>query len=71
MGTWGEGNFDNDQAVKYLGDLVKQMTATVKEIFAENAAEALRMSPDELRKAMERDVKAWAEVVAATGVKLN
>lgn len=45
--------------------------ARVKEIFAENAAEALRMSPDELRKAMERDVKAWAEVVAATGVKLN
>lgn len=45
--------------------------ARVKEIFAENAAEALRMSPDELRKAMERDVKAWAEVVEATGVKLN
>jgi tripartite-type tricarboxylate transporter receptor subunit TctC len=46
-------------------------TARVKEIFAENAAEALRMSPDELRKAMERDVKAWAEVVEATGVRLN
>jgi tripartite-type tricarboxylate transporter receptor subunit TctC len=45
--------------------------ARVKEIFAENAAEALRMSPDELRKAMERDVKAWAEVVEATGVRLN
>ncbi len=45
--------------------------ARVKEIFAENAAESLRMSPDELRKAMERDVKAWAEVVEATGVKLN
>ena len=45
--------------------------ARVKEIFAENAAEALRMSPDELRKAMERDVKAWATVVEATGVRLN
>jgi tripartite-type tricarboxylate transporter receptor subunit TctC len=43
----------------------------VKEIYAENAAETLRMSPDELQKALERDVKAWAEVVAATGVKLQ
>ena len=43
----------------------------VKEIFAVNAAEALRMSPDELQKALERDVKAWAEVVKATGVKID
>jgi len=42
-----------------------------KEIFAENAAEAIRMSPEELQKALERDTKAWAEVVQATGVKLN
>lgn len=42
-----------------------------KEIFAANAAETLRMSPDELRKALERDVKAWAQVVKATGVKAN
>lgn len=43
----------------------------VKEIFAANAAEALRMSPDELQKALERDVKAWAEVVKATGVRID
>lgn len=43
----------------------------VKEIFAENAAETLRMSPDELQRALERDVKAWAEVVRATGVKID
>jgi tripartite-type tricarboxylate transporter receptor subunit TctC len=43
----------------------------VKEIFAVNAAETLRMSPDELQKALERDVKAWAEVVKATGVKID
>ena len=42
-----------------------------KEIFAENAAEALRMTPEELQQSMERDVKAWAEVVQATGVKIN
>lgn len=43
----------------------------VKEIYAVNAAETLRMSPDELQKALERDVKAWAEVVRATGVKID
>jgi tripartite-type tricarboxylate transporter receptor subunit TctC len=42
-----------------------------KEIFAENAAEAIRMGPDDLQKALERDTKAWAEVVQATGVKIN
>jgi len=45
--------------------------ARVKEIYAENAAEALRLTPDELLKALERDVKSWAEVVEATGVKLQ
>lgn len=43
----------------------------VKEIFAVNAAEALRMTPAELQASLERDVKAWAEVVEATGVKLQ
>jgi tripartite-type tricarboxylate transporter receptor subunit TctC len=42
----------------------------VKEIFAANAAEALTMTPAELQAALERDVKTWAEVVQATGVKL-
>ena len=42
-----------------------------KEIYAENAAETIRMTPDELQKALERDVKAWAEVAQATGVKIN
>ena len=43
----------------------------VREVFATNAAETLRMSPDELQKVLERDVKAWADVVKATGVKLE
>ena len=43
----------------------------VKEIFAVNAAETLRMSPDELQKALERDVRAWAEVVKMTGVRID
>ena len=43
----------------------------VKEIYAVNAAETLRMSPDELQQALERDVKAWAEVIKATGVKID
>ena len=43
----------------------------VKEIFAVNAAETLSMTPAELQAALERDVKAWAEVVKATGVTLQ
>jgi tripartite-type tricarboxylate transporter receptor subunit TctC len=43
----------------------------VKEIYAVNAAETLRLSPSELQQVLERDVKTWAEVVAATGVKVD
>lgn len=43
----------------------------VKEIYAANAAETLKMSPDELQKRLERDVREWAEVVKATGVTAN
>lgn len=42
----------------------------VKEIYEVNAAEALNLTPAELQAALERDVKTWAEVVHATGVKL-
>lgn len=40
-----------------------------KEIFAANVAETLVMSPVEVRQMMARDVKEWAAVVKATGVK--
>jgi tripartite-type tricarboxylate transporter receptor subunit TctC len=43
----------------------------VKEIFAANAAEARKVSPEALRAALEADVQAWAEVVKATGVRLD
>lgn len=43
----------------------------VKEIYATNAAETLKMSPSALQQSLERDAKAWAEVVEATGVKVN
>src|SRR5688572_4108712 len=46
-------------------------TPRAREIYAENAAETLKMSPAAVQQAMERDVKAWAEVVKATGVKAN
>ena len=42
-----------------------------KEIFATNVAEAVKMSPAALAQRMERDVKLWAEVVKATGAKLD
>lgn len=43
----------------------------VKEIFATNAAEAMKVSPAALQQLLEADVKAWAEVVKATGVTVN
>ena len=42
-----------------------------KEIYAENAAETLTMSPAALQQSLERDAKTWADVVKATGVKLQ
>jgi tripartite-type tricarboxylate transporter receptor subunit TctC len=45
-------------------------SARAREIYAENAAETLKLTPAALQQALERDVKTWAEVVRATGVKL-
>lgn len=42
-----------------------------KEIFATNAAETLKQSPAAMQRALEQDVKTWAEVVKATGVTVN
>ena len=42
-----------------------------KEIYATNVAEAVVLSPAALGQVLERDVKAWAEVVKATGVKIE
>lgn len=46
-------------------------SSKVKEVYAANAAEALRTSPEEVQKALERDVRIWAEVVKATGARLD
>jgi tripartite-type tricarboxylate transporter receptor subunit TctC len=43
----------------------------VKEIYATNAAEAMKLTPAQVQASMERDARAWAEVVKATGVQLN
>jgi tripartite-type tricarboxylate transporter receptor subunit TctC len=42
-----------------------------KEIYATNVAEAVVLSPAALGQALERDAKGWAEVVKATGVKVQ
>lgn len=42
-----------------------------REIFAVNAAEAMKASPEAMQRSLEQDVKTWAEVVKATGVKLQ
>ena len=46
-------------------------TPQAREIFAANAAAAIRMSPSALKQELERDVKTWAEVVKATGVSID
>jgi tripartite-type tricarboxylate transporter receptor subunit TctC len=43
----------------------------VKEIYETNAAEAINITPAALQQQLERDTKAWAAVVRATGVKAN
>ena len=42
-----------------------------KEIFAANAAEAMKAAPEAMQRSLEQDAKTWAEVVKATGVKLQ
>ena len=46
-------------------------SSKAREIYAENAAETLTMAPVVLQQWLEREVKLWAEVVRATGVKLQ
>ena len=46
-------------------------TPQAREIFAANAAEAVKLSPAALTQQLERDVKTWAEVVKATGVRVD
>ena len=43
----------------------------VKEVFATNAAEAMKASPADMQRSLEQDAKTWAEVVRATGVKVQ
>mgnify|MGYP003395638787 CR=1 FL=1 len=45
--------------------------ARAKEIFAVNAAEAMKASPEAMQRSLEQDVKTWADVVKGTGVKLQ
>jgi len=46
-------------------------SAKAKEIFAVNAAEAMKMTPEAMQKSLDEDTKTWAAVVKATGVKLQ
>jgi tripartite-type tricarboxylate transporter receptor subunit TctC len=46
-------------------------SSKAREIFAVNAAEAMKASPESMQRSLEQDVKTWAEVVKATGVKMQ
>jgi len=41
MGTWGIGNFDNDEAADYVNDLVDRLTAMVTVILTDKTRAAL------------------------------
>lgn len=45
-------------------------SAKAREIFAVNAAESMKASPEQMQRTLEQDVKIWSEVVKTTGVKL-
>jgi tripartite-type tricarboxylate transporter receptor subunit TctC len=52
------------------GEFAKAVeTPKAREVFAINAAEAMKSAPDAMQRALEQDVSTWAEVVKATGVK--
>lgn len=39
MGTWAEGNYANDGALDYVGELIDQLTNTINECFEEDGAD--------------------------------
>lgn len=45
--------------------------ASAREAYAANGADAMRMTPSEMQRFMERDAREWEEVVKATGVRLE
>ena len=42
-------------------------TPKAKEIYADNVAETMQLAPAAVQQMLERDARAWAEVVKATG----
>ena len=46
-------------------------TQRAKEIYAENVAETMKLAPAAVQQMLERDAKVWAEVVKATGAKIE
>lgn len=41
MGTWAEGNFDNDGALDYVGEVIDSLVARIEDCFAEEGMAAL------------------------------
>ena len=73
MGGGGGGGGRGRSVIERLNAEFNRASASPKarEIYAENAAETLTMTPSALQQWLEREVKLWAEVVRATGVKLQ
>jgi tripartite-type tricarboxylate transporter receptor subunit TctC len=52
-----------------IGEAVR--AKEVQDIYRDQGATALLMSPDEFRSMLEADIAKWAKVVAASGAKLD
>jgi hypothetical protein len=48
MGAWGPGNFENDGALGYLGDLSKGLIARVNECFADEDQSSLDLGGESI-----------------------
>jgi len=41
MGTWGEGNFDSDGAMDYVGELTRQLAARIEEVLSDENSRSI------------------------------
>ena len=64
MGTWSVGNFDNDGALDYLGDIINQITENIEDIFKSGDAA-------DLEQCGESELMPGVEIISILSEKCN
>ena len=64
MGTWAEGNFDNDVALDYLAGIIDQITSNIEDIF--NSGDAA-----DLEQCGESELMPGVEIISILSEKCN